>query len=167
MTNPLKWFYIPTNVPSLKNNKEIITIPLKGQLHIPKEDRKTRAMLVPSKRHQKYEKSTAIIYRSMAHDFRKLCMGRPKPYIAGFYFVRDSKRLFDYGNAITTCEDIMETRDWIDNDNCMNIKSIPLGHHVDKVNCGVWITLLPDDLLDGLCLPEGEQYPKKELTAFD
>lgn len=158
-----QYIYIPGNVPSLKNSKEIITIPFKGQLHLPVHERKTRAMLIPSKRHQKYERDTAPLYRAFAKEFRKLAQGHLKPLKVGFYFVRDSRRLFDFGNAMASCEDIMETREWIPSDDCNQMMSIPLGYHVDKETAGVYITVLPDDFVE-IELPKGCQvYRTQEL----
>jgi len=151
-----QWIKIPGNVPSLKNNKEIVHIPLPGQNGIDRALKKMRPMLIPSKAHKKYEKATAPIWRNKANDFLKLTRGHLRPLKVGFYFVRDSRRLFDFDNAIATCQDIMITRGWIADDDCSQMMGIPIGYHVDKEKCGVWVTVLPDDYglveLPGECL---------------
>ena len=129
----MNWHHIPSNVPSLKNGKEIAKIPNgKGGFF---------TKLVPSKRHKAYTKATGIVWKSVGREFRLQTMGVPKPFQIGFYFVRDSRRIFDYSNALDTCQDLMVEYNWIEDD-CMNdIKPILCGYHVDKSKCGVYICL--------------------------
>ena len=185
------YIYIPGNVPSLKNSKEIVSLhkklldneqkikhvielpgrePLEVELMLDMSNtskapvvRKLRPILIPSKAHKKYEKASAMAWRQAAPPFRRLLQGHSKPYKLGFYFVRDSKRIFDYGNAIASCEDIMTTRGWIDDDNCQEIMPVPLGYHVDKATTGVYITVLPNDFLR----VELPVVREKELDLFD
>jgi len=163
-----EWIFIAGNVPSLKNSKEIIQIPLPGQNGIDRARKKMRPMLVPSKTHKKYEAATAPIWRDKARDFLNMTRGHLRPLKVGFYFIRDSRRLFDYDNAHATCQDIMVSRGWIEDDNCNQIMSIPLGYHVDKEACGVWITILPDDFVSQVQLPDMVKAAVvKELDIFE
>jgi len=158
------WLKISGNVPSLKNSKEIVQIPLPGQKGMKRQDMKMRPILIPSKAHKKYEKATAPIWRDRAQDFLKMTRGHIKPLKVGFYFIRDSRRLFDFDNAIATCQDIMITRGWIEEDDCSQIMSVPLGCHVDAHTAGVWITVLPDGFLYVELPEQCHQYRKQEFA---
>jgi hypothetical protein len=130
------WIGIPFNVPSLKNSKQIIQ--LKSKKGPP------RPILIPSKTHKKYAKNTGIIWKAELPWFKAMTLNQLLPLQVGFYFVRDTKRLFDYGNAIATCEDLMTEYGWIPDDNCDELLSVPCGHHVDKANAGVYIRVISE-----------------------
>ena len=63
-------------------------------------------------------------------------------YKIGFYFIRDSKRKFDYINAAQLPLDLMQDYDWIDDDDANNVIPVFLGYEVDKKNPGVRIKIL-------------------------
>lgn len=194
----LEWIWIEGNVPSLKNSKEIVSLHTKRKpndykvkyaIELPgrkslqldlicdRDDetaapviRKLRPILIPSKAHKKYEKAHGLDYRDAASKFRLMAKRHSKPLKVGFYFIRDSKRIFDYGNAIATVEDLMTSRGWIPDDNCQEIMSIPLGYHVDKYKPGVGIFVLHDHMTlkdvmyaARFCLVNQE----KQLDIFD
>ena len=64
------------------------------------------------------------------------------PYSVGMYFIRDSKRRFDYNNISQIVTDLMAKHDWIEDDNADCIIPVFLGYEVDKKNAGVEITVL-------------------------
>ena len=132
------WYYIPGNTPSLKNNKEIVRFKGKnGQLH---------TSLVSSKRHKKYAKDTGIIWKTEGKRFKLDTMGVDKPFNVCFYFVRDTRRKFDYTNALDTCQDLMVEYEWFEDDNSTIMRPIPCGYHVDKNKAGVYIALLESNI---------------------
>ena len=73
---------------------------------------------------------------------KEMIKGKEKPYKVGFYFIRDSKRKFDYINAAQLPLDLMQDYDWIEDDDSSNIIPVFLGYEVDKRNAGVRIEIL-------------------------
>lgn len=119
--------FITGNVPSSKNSKQW-----------------TGKMLINSKTVRNYIKEHEqewILYRS---SFVKLIKNKPKPYRVGFYFIRNTKRKFDYLNAAQLPCDLMVKYGWIDDDNCTEIIPVFLGYEVDKNNPGVRIEVLEE-----------------------
>ena len=64
------------------------------------------------------------------------------PYKVGLFFVRDSKRRFDYINACQIVADLMVDEGWIEDDDSTNFVPVFLGFSVDKKNPGVFIVPL-------------------------
>ena len=62
--------------------------------------------------------------------------------VVGFYFIRDSRRKFDYVNPLQTVQDAMVKHKWIEDDNMEMLLPIFEGYHVDKERAGVHITIL-------------------------
>ena len=77
-----RMIFIKGNVPSSKNSK-----------------RWTGKMLINSKNVMSYKKNTADEWWQQGIKFREIIRDKEKPYRIGFYFIRDSKRKFDYINA--------------------------------------------------------------------
>ena len=123
-------YWIDGNVPSQKNSKEIVRI---------KKDGRERILLVSSKNVQYYRKTRAIFLRNDRYSFLESARDKGRPLFVGFYFVRDSKRIFDYHNAVHVIADMMVEEGWIVDD-CMN-EMVPvfLGYCVDKSKPGVYI----------------------------
>ncbi len=117
--------YIKGNVPSSKNSK-----------------RWTGKMLINSKTVMEYKKNTAYDWHKKGTEFKKMLKGKEKPYKIGFYFIRDSKRKFDYVNVAQLPLDLMQEYSWIENDNMENVIPIFLGYKVDKEETGIKIEVL-------------------------
>ena len=90
----------------------------------------------------RYKKKTADEWWQQGIKFREMLKGKEKPYKIGFYFIRDSKRSFDYVNVAQLPLDLMQENEWIENDNMENIIPVFLGYEVDKENAGVRIEIL-------------------------
>jgi len=129
------WFFIPGNTPSLKNSKRIVRM---GKM----------TKLIPSKRHEEYEKETEVFYSMLTEKFKRHTSNHTKPLSIAFYFVRDSRRKFDYTNAIDTVQDLIVKNGWIEDDNCTEMKPVISGYHVDKENAGVYMLIIPDGQLE-------------------
>ena len=123
---PERAIFIPGNVPSLKNSKQIMVFGGKKAL-------------VPSKTHRKYHKATLPIWKELGSVFRARTESDVPPFEVKFYFVRDSRRRFDYTSAIDTCQDIMSEAGWWEDDNADICKPRAIGYHVQKEKAGVWI----------------------------
>ncbi len=130
--------WIPGNVPSLKNSKRIITIPVE------KGSSKRRPMLVPSKTHEKYCKQTFIHWICNKQRFRRAVLGLGKPLRIDFLFVRGSRHRFDYTNALDTIQDLMVEHGWIPDDNADELLPGLKPYRYDKAKPGVLISVKPE-----------------------
>lgn len=135
-TNGVRWHFIPIKCPSLKNSKQIVKI---GNF----------SKLIPSKAHQKYAKQTAPFWNLFSREFKRDCKDVQKPIRVGFFFVRDSKQIFDFTSPIDTCQDLMVKHGWIPDDNCNEIIPVVCGYDVNTKNAGTYICVLRS----GLSLP--------------
>lgn len=117
--------FLKGNVPSSKNSKQW-----------------TGRMLIQSKTVRNYLKQYEIQYKLKANEFKELIKNKQKPYYIGFYFIRNSKRKFDYNNLTQLPQDLMVKNGWLEDDNADYIVPIGLGYTVNKANSGVIITVL-------------------------
>lgn len=119
--------YIKGNIPSLKNSKQW-----------------TGRFLIASKTVRNYLKSYSYQWEDKENisKFKEMIKDKQKPYKVQFYFIRDSKRKFDYNNISQLPQDLMVKNGWIEDDNCDNIIPIYKGYEVDKKRCGVIIEVL-------------------------
>lgn len=117
--------FIPFNTPSSKNSK-----------------RWTGKMLINSKQVMNYKKATQKSWISNKPIFLEMIKNKTKPLKIGFYFIRNSKRKFDFVNVAQLPLDLMQEYKWIDDDCMIEIVPFFLGYHVDKENAGVEITVL-------------------------
>jgi hypothetical protein len=79
--------------------------------------------------------------------FRALCKGKEKPLEIGMYFVRDSRRKFDFVNLVQTVQDIIVRAEWLPDDNMDEMVPVPVEidgtvYSVDKDHAGVYIIVL-------------------------
>lgn len=117
--------YLKGNVPSSKNSKQW-----------------TGKTLIKSKTVRNYLKQYEIQYKLKANEFKEMIKNKKKPYYIGFYFIRNSKRKFDYNNLTQLPQDLMVKYEWLDDDNADYLIPIGLGYTVDKAKAGLIITVL-------------------------
>ena len=127
--------FIAGNTPSSKNSKRIITITNK------KTGKKT-TRLINSEVTEKYIKSSKVDWLVNKNEFLKMIKDKEKPYKIELYFIRDSKRKFDYINAAQIIFDLMQEYGYIEDDDSINIIPIFKGFEVDKARAGVEIEVL-------------------------
>ena len=127
--------FISGNTPSSKNSKRIITITSK------KTGKKT-TRLINSEVTEKYIKSSKVDWLVNKNEFLKMIKDKEKPYKIELYFIRDSKRRFDYINAAQIIFDLMQVYGYIDDDDSTNVILIFKGFEVDKARAGVEIEVL-------------------------
>jgi hypothetical protein len=120
-----KEIFIPGNVSSSKNSKQW-----------------TGKFLVYSKTARNYVKKTKKDYIDNKEYFLKMLEGKEKPYKISFYFIRDSRRKFDYINAAQLPLDLMQKYEWLEDDDCHNVLPVFEGHEVNKEKAGVIIKVL-------------------------
>lgn len=127
--------FISGNTPSSKNSKRIITITNK------KTGKKT-TRLINSEVTEKYIKSSKVDWLVNKNEFLKMLKGKEKPYKVELFFIRDSKRKFDYINAAQIIFDLMQEYGYIQDDDSTNVIPIFKGYKVDKNGAGVKIDVL-------------------------
>lgn len=118
--------YIRGNVPSSKNSKQW-----------------TGKMLIKSKTVQNYDKEYSYQYADpkTIEKFKKMVKDEIKPYKIAFYFIRDSRRKFDYVNIAQYPLDLMVKNGWIDDDNSNEVIPYFLGYRVDRFKAGMLIKI--------------------------
>lgn len=128
-------FWIPNNVPSLKNSKRVVTP--RGKRH---------SAIVESKLVTKYRAATAWHWKLHAPTFRSAAEGLANPLSVKFEFIRSSHRKFDYINAAQIVCDMMVDYAWIADDNCACLFPAFLPHTVSKRCPGVYIHLFRESI---------------------
>ena len=122
--------FIAGNTPSSKNSKQFVTL------------KNGKTLLINSKTVQKYLKESKADWLINKNGFLKMLKGKEKPYRVELYFIRDSKRRFDYINAAQIIFDLMQHYGYIEDDDSQNIIPVFKGFEVDKMNAGVKIEVL-------------------------
>lgn len=139
--------FIKENVPSLKNSKI-----------------KTSRGIFPSKTVKKYlqklgiqkysvSKKTVQGYVTRPNEFMNISKqwneeikNKEYPLKIGFHFIRNSKRKFDFHNAVQIVADLLVAHDFIEDDNMDYFIPVPLKYKgqwysIDKENPGVIIKI--------------------------
>lgn len=124
-------FFVPFNTPSSKNSRRLV----KG------------GRFIASKQTMRWRKLTEQAFKEQKDAFRKAIKKKDKPYKIGFFFIRDSKRKFDFNNMTQAVQDAMVHHEWLEDDNIHEMVPIPLEidgvyFKVDKDNAGVIIRVL-------------------------
>ena len=127
--------FIAGNTPTSKNSKRIITI-------TDKKTGKETTRLINSKVTEKYIKNSKADWLVNKNEFLKMLKGKEKPYRIELYFIRDSRRRFDYINAAQIIFDLMQEYGYIENDDSTNVIPVFKGFEVDKTRAGVKIDVL-------------------------
>ncbi len=138
--------FIPFNVPSLKNSEKPVTLPGKDY-----------TTLVPSDAVRKYLQKIGVkkysakgvedyatrpnLFRASVGDYFE---GVKLPVRIKFYFVRDTKRKFDFHNAVHIIADLLVAHGFIEDDNMDCFIPLPMRsggawYSVDKHNPGVYL----------------------------
>lgn len=128
--------FIPGNTPSSKNSK-----------------RWTGKTLISNPQTLKYKKHNAWFFLQNKAKFLYGAKLVQPPFHIGFHFVRDSKRKFDFINALQIVQDMMVEHNLIEDDNMDLLIPYPLilnnnYYTVDPKYPGVYIKLLEPHRLD-------------------
>ena len=95
----------------------------------------------------RYIKATEQEWKENKNKFLKMLEGKEMPYTIGFYFVRGTKRKYDWVNPLQTVQDLMVKYEWLEDDNTTIMYPKPFkikgkyGHY-DKEKPGVYIKVL-------------------------
>ena len=122
--------FISGNTPSSKNSKQFATL------------KSGKTTLLNSKTTQNYIKNSKADWLLNKNKFKKMIKDKEKPYKVELFFIRDSKRRFDYINAAQIVFDLMQEYGYIDDDDSTNIIPVFKGFEVDKGRAGVEIEVL-------------------------
>lgn len=122
--------FIAGNTPSSKNSKQFVTL------------KTGKTLLINSKTVQSYIRNSKADWLVNKNEFLKMLKGKEKPYKVELFFIRDSKRRFDYINAAQIIFDLMQEYGYIEDDDSTNIIPIFKGYKVDKIGAGVKIEVL-------------------------
>ena len=133
--------FIPFNVPSVKNGKTPVT--LKGKTHstlIPAPAVKKYLQKIGVKKYSRrgvenYATKPNIFAQSVGDYFH----GVKYPIIIKMFFVRDSKRKFDFNNASQIIQDLLAAHKFIEDDNMDCFIPFPM-----RVN-GAWYAVDPNN----------------------
>lgn len=134
--------FIPNNTPSSKNSKQIGFI-FKGKGLGKKK--------IPTLRNSdlvtKYKKDTGVLWSTYAKNFHRMIEKEIElgPLKIGLYFVRDSRRKFDYNNSSQIICDLMQLYGWVDNDDSSSLIPVFLGYHVNKNAPGIYICIIKNE----------------------
>ena len=123
--------FIPGNVPSSKNSKQIVR-------------RGNRSILIWSKTALKYVEVSKDEWESHREEVKRILESKEKPYRIYFHFVRGSRRKYDFVNPLQTVQDLMVRYGYIDDDNTTEMFPFPLEINgkletYSKDNPGVYI----------------------------
>ena len=134
--------FIPFNVPSKKNSRNVTTkISKTGSRY---------AGIINNKSYKDYYTKSSGFWIGFKSHFKTLLIGRPKPYCIGLHFIKSTHHNFDFIGPTETIQDLMVEFNWVDDDNINNLICIPLiinnnFFHVKKES-GVIISLIDYDL---------------------
>ena len=124
--------FIPGNVPSLKNSKQIFVNKKTG-----------KSFITSSALYKKYVKESDIHWRIFKPAFLKMIEGKSLPYTIQFFFIRDKHKAFDYVNISQGPLDLMQAHGWLENDDNRNvIPDFSCGYGYDPKLAGTIIKIL-------------------------
>lgn len=117
--------FIKGNVPSLKNSK----IATKRGLFMSKTCRKY-LQKIGIKKYSGAKKTVLEYTNTNRPNLFKMAVGRyfdgvVYPCVIGFHFVRDTKRKFDFHNAVQIIADLLVAHDYIEDDDMAHFIPIP------------------------------------------
>lgn len=151
-------FFLPHNVPSLKNNR-IITKYGSFPSKLVKEYLKKfniRNLDVNKNMYERitlYKNKPNLFYRQVFPYFKQI-KEQPNfkyPIIIYFHFVRSSNTKFDFNNATQILTDLLSGHSLIEDDDMSHLITIPLQkpstgewYSVNKEKPGVWIRIIVD-----------------------
>ena len=122
--------FIAGNTPSSKNSKQFVTL------------KSGKTLLINSKTVQSYIRNSKADWLVNKNEFLKMLKGKEKPYKIELYFIRDTKKRFDYINVAQIIFDLMQEYGYIEDDDSTNVIPIFKGFEVDKARTGVEIKVL-------------------------
>ncbi len=141
--------FIPHNVPSVKNSKKPVTLPGKDYTTFVPSDavrkylQKIGVKKYSGKKVEEYSTKPNLFRQKVGNYFE----GVQYPVRVKFYFVRDSKRKFDFHNAVQIIADLLVAHGFIEDDDMSHFVPMPMysngkWYSVDKNRPGVWLKIV-------------------------
>lgn len=143
-------FFIPNNVPALKNGKiwsgKFLVKSKQVTKYLKSQDIKNYSSSKKIVEHYK-NSITNYHFKNVAEQIKLELSKSNPPYKIGFHFVRNSKHKFDFGNAFELIADLFTAYDVWEDDNMDIFLPFPLEingkyYSYDKNSPGVWIKIL-------------------------
>lgn len=101
--------FIPFNVPSKKNSRNVTTkINKSGSRY---------AGIINSKVYKEYYAKSSGFWVGFKPRFKNLLAGKPNPYCIGLHFIKNTNHIFDFIGPTETIQDLMVEFNWVDDDN--------------------------------------------------
>jgi len=99
--------------------------------------------IISSKRVMEYEKKMLPVYQEKLVEWKKQYDNAEKPVKAEIYFIRPTRAKFDYINLCQLPFDMMQTAEWIEDDDNFHIIPVFSGYEInkDKTRCGFRIKI--------------------------
>lgn len=110
--------FIPYNVPSGKNNREVRT-------KFTKTGKRYNG-IVNSEAYKTYKNNSGHYWNLNRKKFQEAFNPLPKPCAIALHFIKSTKQSFDFIGPCETIQDVMQLFGWIPNDDFSQIFTIPL-----------------------------------------
>ena len=141
-----KGIFIPGNVPSSKNSKDIWYKPIgadsKSVVRCYRGNQRVVPFITDSKRVKEYREKVEYHFKMYHQQFIELTKGKPFPLNIGFQFVRERDNGWDFNNIGQVVQDMMKEYGWIPDDNHKYLVPVYKQPLLDKKLPGVIITVL-------------------------
>lgn len=168
LTIPHVW--MPGNVPSSKNSKQIVSIPsnrsaccnapiLEERIDRTHKRlicsachkiciRTTYPKLINSSTVQAYVKEYGPYFMDAKKKnlWKAWTQDMPKPWYMGMYFIRERDNAWDFNNASQIICDLMKEHNWVEDDSVRDLIPVYLGHHKNAERPGLILMALRDPL---------------------
>jgi len=163
-----KAIFIPGNIPSKKNSKEIMQIYTgRSSCCNATYQKRTKQKPICNQCHKECDygrrhtlKNSAVVERYIVDSknsyirnltlWQSLTEDMPIPIYVGMYFIRDSMRIFDFNNASQIITDLFKDYGYIFDDNSNVCIPVYLGHHKDEKRKGCIIAILKEEYKSSL-----------------
>lgn len=139
--------WIDGNVPSLKNSKVKGKNGIFASPTVKKYLQKVGVVKYSVRRQEVVDyKTRPNKFKEIEQVWNEMAQGKDKPLRVGFYFVRDSRRKFDFHNAVQILADLLVAHGFLEDDDMdcfipVAMKMDGKYYHVDKEKPGVFIKI--------------------------
>lgn len=122
-------------------------ITIHGEIHSSKNSRRVirdgggKVRVIKSKAAVADEKVMGVELLVQLSEWERMTAGQDYPYSVVFYFIRATKRKWDFANLVQGVADAMVKAGYIPDDDVSHFIPVYGGHEVDKNNPGVDIYL--------------------------
>ena len=146
--------FIPHNVPSSKNSKVMTKRGIFHSKTVSKYLQKIGVKSYSSKGYENYKRRPNLFLNAI-NPMKNALNGKKTPFVIGFFFIRNSKRKFDFINACQIICDLLVAHGVIEDDDVSHLIPVPvqingLWHTYNKDHPGVYLFVLSEKNIEGL-----------------